>query len=146
MADETLLPFETTLLVRDTCFCMHAQRAARALARRYDRVLRPFGLTNGQFSVLMALNRPGRAVIADLAKLLAMDRTTVTALLKPLSRRGLLEIEPDPADRRARGLQLTAAGRAVLIAALPAWAAMQAEIDAALSEPEKLRRELRSLS
>lgn len=146
MSDETLLPFETTLLVRDTCFCMHAQRAARALARRYDRVLRPFGLTNGQFSVLMALNRPGRAVIADLADLLAMDRTTVTALLKPLARRGLLEIETDPKDRRTRGLALTSAGRQALVAALPAWTWMQTEVDGILRRPDRLREELRSLS
>ena len=31
------LAFETTLLVRDTCLCLHTQRAARALARRFDR-------------------------------------------------------------------------------------------------------------
>ena len=50
--------FETTLLVRDSCLCLHAQRAARALARQFDQVLKPVGLTNQQFSLLMALNRP----------------------------------------------------------------------------------------
>lgn len=52
------VPFETTLLVRDTCLCLHTQRAARALARRFDQALRPWRLTDGQFSLLMALNRP----------------------------------------------------------------------------------------
>src|SRR4051812_44720797 len=52
------IPFETTLLVRDTCLCLHVQRAARALARRFDEALRPLGLTNGQFSLMMSLNRP----------------------------------------------------------------------------------------
>lgn len=146
MADEIILPFETTILVRDTCFCLHAQRAARALARRYDALLRPVGLTNGQFSVLMALNRAERAVISDLATLLAMDRTTVTALLKPLSRRGLIGIVAEPKDRRVRGLTLTGAGRALLAAALPAWIAMQTDIAATLGEPDRLRAELRSLS
>ena len=36
-----LVPFETTLEVRDTCLCLHTQRAARALARRFDEALRP---------------------------------------------------------------------------------------------------------
>jgi len=55
------LPYETTILVRDCCLCLHVQRAARALGRRFDEALRPFDLTNGQFSLLMALNRLSRA-------------------------------------------------------------------------------------
>src|SRR5262245_41815041 len=35
------VPFETTLLVRDTCLCFHTRRAARALARRFDEVAAP---------------------------------------------------------------------------------------------------------
>ena len=53
-----LVPFETTLHVRDTCLCLHAQRAARRVARRFDEALRRFELTSGQFSLLMSLNRP----------------------------------------------------------------------------------------
>src|SRR5579875_2598039 len=94
------VPFETTLEVRDCCLCLHAQRAARALARRFDEVLRPFGLTNQQFSLLMALNRPEAPTMAPVAELLAMDRTTLTAALKPLRRRGLLAVEADPRDKR----------------------------------------------
>jgi hypothetical protein len=47
MSNHSLIPFSTTIHVRDHCLCLHAQRAARALARRFDRVLKPFGLTNG---------------------------------------------------------------------------------------------------
>src|SRR3954453_4427561 len=92
------VPFATTLLVRDTCLCLHLQRAARATARRFDDALRPLGLTNGQFSLLMSLNRPEPPRIRSIAALLAMDRTTLTAALKPLERRGLLEVTPDPED------------------------------------------------
>src|ERR671932_1135645 len=94
------VPFETTLLVRDICLCLHTQRAARALARRFDDALRPLSLTNGQFSLLMALNRPEPPGMGAVASLLAMDRTTLTAALKPLQRRGLVEVSPDPADKR----------------------------------------------
>ncbi|MFY9699033.1 MAG: MarR family transcriptional regulator, partial [Rhodoplanes sp.] len=83
-------PFETTLHVRDTCLCLHTQRAARALARRFDDAFRPLGLSNGQFSLLMSLNRPEPASMGSVAALLAMDRTTLTANLKPLARRGLV--------------------------------------------------------
>src|ERR1700754_472243 len=100
-----LIPFETTLHVRDHCLCLAAQRAARALARRFDEALRPVGLTNGQFSLLMSLNRPEPPSMAPVASLLAMDRTTLTANLKPLERRGLVETAPNPKDRRSRRLR-----------------------------------------
>ncbi len=58
MSKSDPLPYETTLHVRDNCLCLHVQRAARALARRFDEALRPVGITNGQFSLLMSLNRP----------------------------------------------------------------------------------------
>src|SRR3954462_4132472 len=94
------IPFETTLPVRDTCLCLHLQRAARAISRRFDEALRPLGLTNGQFSLMMSLNRPEPPSIGSVATLLAMDRTTLTAALKPLERRGLLVVKADPKDGR----------------------------------------------
>jgi DNA-binding MarR family transcriptional regulator len=141
-----LLPFEVTLRVRDACLCLHAQRAARALARRYDAALRPLGLTSGQFSLLMALNRPEPPAMGEVASLLAMDRTTLTANLKPLERRGLLAVAPDSADRRSRRLELTEPGRALLARALPAWERTQAEAERLLADPGHLRAGLRALS
>src|SRR6476469_8234473 len=117
------VPFETTLLVRDTCLCLHAQRTARALARRFDEAFRPVGLTNGQFSLLMSLNRPEPPTLGAVAALLAMDRTTLTAALKPLARRKLLKIRTAPNDWRSRRLILTPAGRALLVQAVPIWKA-----------------------
>ena len=108
------LPFEITLEVRDTCVCLHLQRAARAVARRFDAALRPLGLTSGQFSLLMSLNRPEPASIGSVSALLAMDRTTLTANLKPLERRGLVAVRIDDMDKRTRRLMLTANGRALL--------------------------------
>jgi len=139
--------FDVTLQVRDACFCLHAQRAARALARRYDEALRPLGLTNGQFSLLMSLNRPEPPPMGPVAALLAMDRTTLTAALKPLERRGLVQVVVDAADRRSRRLLLTDAGRALLARALPVWERSQLETESLLpGDPERLRTELRALS
>ena len=125
------VPFETTLLVRDACLCLHVQRAARALARRFDDALRPVGLTSGQFSLLMSLNRPGPAPMKGVSALLGMDRTTLTAALKVLERR-LLKVAVDPADRRGRLLTLTVRGRETLAAAVPVWKAHHARLEALL--------------
>jgi len=141
------LPLETTHEVRDRCLCLHVQRAARALARRFDAALKPFGLTNGQFSLLMALNRPDGPRISDLAPFLAMDRTTLTAALKVMERRGLVQSAADAGDRRNRRLALTEAGRALLIAAVPAWRAAHDGLDADLGalDPDALRAGLAGL-
>ena len=140
--------FETTLLVRDHCLCLHMQRAARAVARRFDAAFRPLNLTNGQFSLMMSLNRPAPPPLGAVASLLAMDRTTLTAALKPLERRGLVEVKPDPKDRRSRLLKLTPEGRHLLARALPIWNETHGAVEALLRQdaPPRLREELRALS
>ncbi|GEP53538.1 MarR family transcriptional regulator [Reyranella soli] len=123
------VPFATTAHVHDHCLCLAAQRAARTLARRFDEALRPAGLTSGQFSLLMSLNQPRPPSIGAIAGLLAMDRTTLTANLKPLERRGLVATAVDPDDRRGRLVSLTKAGRTVLRSAVPIWQRTHREID-----------------
>lgn len=142
------LPFATTLLVRDTCLCLHVQRAARALARRYDEALRPFSLTSGQFSLLMSLNRPVPPTIGQVSALLAMDRTTLTAALKPLERAGFVQATVGVVDKRRRALVLTASGRATLATAVPVWQRTHDVIERLLraSSPDQLRADLRALS
>ena len=142
------VPFETTLHIRDNCLCLASQRAARALARRFDDAFRPVGITSGQFSLLNALNRPEPPSIGAVATLLAMDRTTLTANLKPLERKGLLAVEVDPKDKRGRRIRLTEAGLATLSEATPIWERTHAEVDRSLAEgdPETLRAGLRTLA
>ena len=142
------VPYATTRMVRDCCLCLHVQRAARALARRFDEVFRPLDLTNQQFSLLMALNRPEPPGMAAVASVLAMDRTTLTAALKPLERRGLVKVTVDPDDRRGRLLTLTSAGRKLLARAVPIWTRTHAELDARLADggAELLRDSLRALA
>jgi DNA-binding MarR family transcriptional regulator len=141
------VPYETTLLVRDACLCLHAQRAARSLARRFDQAFRPLDLTNQQFSLMMSLNRPEPPGIGAVADLLATDRTTLTAALKPLERRGLVTVTVDPDDKRSRRLALTAAGRRLLARATPIWISTHAEVEERLAKdgPDRLRDSLRAL-
>jgi DNA-binding MarR family transcriptional regulator len=148
MSSRNKLPFEITHMVRDACLCLHVQRAARVVARRYDEALRPLGLTNGQFSLMMSLNRAQAPSIGQVSTLLAMDRTTLTANLKPLERRGLLTVAIDDADRRSRLLALTPAGQDLLVAAVPLWKRTHAALERLLgdSDPNRLRADLRALS
>jgi DNA-binding MarR family transcriptional regulator len=148
MSNANFVPFTTTRHVRDHCLCLHVRRAARAVARRFDDALRPLDLTNGQFSLMMSLNRPQAPRMRDVSDLLAMDRTTLTANLKPLERRGLVAVAADEADKRTRRLTLTPAGMALLAKAVPIWVETEAEIEALLgrSSPDRLRGDLTLLS
>jgi DNA-binding MarR family transcriptional regulator len=147
MSYDERLPPETVGHVAATCLCLHAQRAARALARRFDAALRPLGLTNGQFSLLMALNRTEPPTIGQLAPFLAMDRTSLTAALKPLERRGLIAVQSGKEDRRNRVVSITPEGVALLRRALPVWHRTHAQVDAALPPdmPDRLRADLDTL-
>jgi DNA-binding MarR family transcriptional regulator len=77
-----------------------------------------------------------------------MDRTTLTAALKPLQRRRLVTVLVDAEDRRSRRLKLTAAGRALLARAVPVWRETHAEVDRLLPPggPDRLRQHLRAFT
>lgn len=83
--------------------------------------------------------------MAPVAALLAMDRTTLTAALKPLQRRGLVHVAPDPADRRGRLLSLTPDGKTLLAQAVPIWEHTHAELEARLTDANELRSNLQAL-
>lgn len=148
MSNAPALSRAVTLEVRDTCLCLHLQRAARTVARHFDNALRPLGLTNGQFSLMMSLNRPAPPSMGEVSTALAIDRTTLTANLKPLERRGLVRVTIDGADRRARRVALTPAGHALMLAALPVWRATHGAIEDTVPDggAARLRADLRVLS
>jgi DNA-binding MarR family transcriptional regulator len=143
MAAKTSEPsYDTTLEVRDACLCLHVQRGARALARRFDEAFRALDLTHGQFSLLMSLNRPEPPTLGSVAALIGMDRTSLTAKLKPLERRKLLRVQSDAEDQRARRLVLTDQGRALLARAVPLWRKTHAELETML--PQRRQADIRA--
>jgi DNA-binding MarR family transcriptional regulator len=86
--------------------------------------------------------------MGPVASLLAMDRTTLTAALKPLERRGLVKVLRDPSDRRTRILKLTDDGRSLLAGALPVWKRTHDEVEQLVpnGDSDVLRRSLQALS
>src|SRR5215471_8282338 len=148
MARVTQPTLETTHEVRDACLCLHVQRAARALERRFDDALRPIGLTNGQFSIMMSLNLPKAPAMGAVASLLGMDRTTLTAASNHCRAGACLKITVDPADRRCRIMALTLKGRRLLASAVPVWRRTHVAFEALLpdGDPDRFRKNLRAIS
>lgn len=73
---------------------------------------------------------------ATIAQRLGLDRTVMTYLVDDLEKAGLVERRPDPADRRARQIVLTARGTTVLAASTEAIARVERAVLGGLSEAE----------
>ena len=114
------------------------------MSRQYDEALAPLALNNGQFSMLALLAELGPVRIQKVAETLVMDRTTVTAALKPLQRRKLVRVDVAGDDARAREAVLTPAGEALLREAMPLWRVQQERLKKMLSaeDAEALRAHL----
>lgn len=127
------------------CLCLHTRRVARVLARRYDEALAAVELTNGQFTLLAVLAGQRDIGMKALADAMGMDRTTVTAVLKPLVRRKLVTARIAPQDARARCLQLTRGGEALLRRAIPLWQQVQQDTVDRIGDAAQLRKDLQRL-
>lgn len=115
------------------CLCLASRRAARTITRAFDREMRASGLRATQFSVLVQLALRGVTAIGDLADALGVERTTLTRNLALIEDNGWVRIRPGE-DARARNVEITAKGRAVLADALPAWRAAQKSTVKAIGE------------
>ncbi len=102
------------------CVCFALRRAARSVTRRFDAALRPSGLKSTQFNLLVVLDATGAITTSELARRMAIERTTLTRNLALLTRKGWVRGEPG-GDRRSRNVSITARGRNVARKALPAW-------------------------
>jgi DNA-binding MarR family transcriptional regulator len=114
------------------CMVTNSRMAARAITRRYDAYLRPFGLTATQLSLLGALRGLPGATVSEIAEARGFDRTTLTRNLDRLAAMGLVT-----ANQSARGngriSLITPRGDALIDELLPLWRQAQADMKAELS-------------
>jgi DNA-binding MarR family transcriptional regulator len=115
------------------CACANLRRTARAVTRMYNRELRGTGLEQTQFTLLMALNLTGEVTQGKLGGLLALDTTSLTRMLRLLTKRGWIG-ERAGEDRRERLLRLTPAGRQKLRQSQPHWERAQKRLQAGLGK------------
>ena len=124
------------------CACANLRRAARSITRLYNHELRAEKIEITQFTLLMALDRTGDISQGKLGRLLALDSTTLTRMLKPLKKQGWIQGREGD-DRRVRIIRLTPAGRAKLQHGLPHWKrASEARIEGMLGEPSMRKLEM----
>lgn len=102
------------------CACATARRTAHALTRMYDASLRDTALEVPQFALMNMLDKVGPCSQATIGRKFALEKTTLSRNLKFLQSKGWVEATPGK-DARERCFVVTAAGRAKLTAARPAW-------------------------
>jgi DNA-binding MarR family transcriptional regulator len=115
------------------CACANLRRAARAVTRIYNRELRVSGLELTQFTLLMALNLTGETTQGHLGEVLALDTTSLTRMLRLLTKRGWIGVKAGD-DRRQRLLRLTPSGRQKLQQSQPHWERAQRRLQRGLGE------------
>ena len=123
------------------------KRAQNLLIEAYGPVLTPFAVDGRELAVLALLAAEGPASQQQISRRLAVDRTTMVALIDAMGAKGLVQRRPDPRDRRKNMIELTGAGRDTCRQATPAVD----EIEEAFLSPipaadrEKLKTLLRTL-
>jgi DNA-binding MarR family transcriptional regulator len=81
------------------------------LSRRLNAHARGSGLTPSQLSALGVIVRQGPLRLTELAEIESVNPTMLSRVVGALDDAGLIRRKPDPADRRAALLEVTAAGR-----------------------------------
>ena len=128
-----MLPLNNALEIGRSCTCFNLRKATRRVTRLYDAALKSSGLKATQLTLLTAIRISEQVTIKRLAKIMAMDRTTLSRNVSVLNRKGLIDIEPGE-DLRTRKLSLTEQGHAALAAAFPLWQKAQVELVGQLGE------------
>ena len=114
------------------CLVSNSRMAARAITRRYDAYLRPFGMTATQLSLLGGLREMAGATVSEIAEARGFDRTTLTRNLDRLEAMGIVASH-HPEHGNGRIAEITPRGDALLEQVLPLWRQAQAEMQAELS-------------
>jgi DNA-binding MarR family transcriptional regulator len=132
----------------EQCALFDVHRVARILTSHYNAHLRPSGLSMAQFTLIRniaALGTGGQSHMSKVAEAMLMDRTSVTRMIEPLVSNGLLEVLPNPADRRVRDVRVTRKGEQALVRSERCWKRAQEELYSTIGSKQWLamRRALR---
>ncbi|HEY8947513.1 MAG TPA: MarR family winged helix-turn-helix transcriptional regulator [Rhizomicrobium sp.] len=124
------------------CTCLGLRRVGRMTTQIFDAHLQPAGLTIGQFGLLTQIYVGSTwgppMTMKVLSHAVGMDPTTLNRTLKPMEAEKLIRTAPDENDRRARCIQITAAGRKRLERAMPLWRAADEELRRTIGTDTKL--------
>jgi DNA-binding MarR family transcriptional regulator len=123
----------------------HAQLRLAELGRA---ALAPFGISGRELAVLIAIDDRTSQSQQEVARRMAVDRTTMVALIDDLEDKGLVQRQQDPDDRRKNVVVLTDAGRTTLRRATAATREAERRLLGSLSDDESalLKKALQAIA
>ena len=98
-------------------------KAHDALREHAYRHIRSLGIGLSDFAVLEMVLHKGPAPVNAIGQKVGLTSGSITAAVDRLERKGLVARRPDPGDRRARVVHLTAGGRKLIARAFAGHAA-----------------------
>jgi DNA-binding MarR family transcriptional regulator len=111
-------------LIASECLSVRVRRLGRVITRIYDAALAPHGVNAAQLNLLSAIAASGGARAVDLARLLEVEKSTLSRDLKRMEQAGW--VRSGPALGVGRAVTLTPAGSRLLLEVREAWEAAQA--------------------
>ncbi len=108
--------------IAENCTFFHLRKAYRMVHHFYDEIMRPSGISASQVSLLNAIYLANKKLtISEFAKVMALDRTTLTRNMVLLEKKGLIKLESSQQDSRKKLFYLTKEGEEILKKGLPVW-------------------------
>ncbi|MEJ2638115.1 MAG: MarR family winged helix-turn-helix transcriptional regulator [Desulfosarcinaceae bacterium] len=104
----------------DDCIAYRVRTLNRVITKLYDTVLKPFGITVNQTTILAMLTLVKKARPGEIGKKLHMERSTVSRNLERMRKNGWIEMAPGESGT-ARLVSVTPKGRKLLAALHPQW-------------------------
>ncbi|WP_236584716.1 MarR family winged helix-turn-helix transcriptional regulator [Streptomyces sp. MBT53] len=94
--------------------CVRIRRSEQALMAHHEAVLRAYGLTMTQYTVLLALAREGGMSGSQLARSCGVTQQSMSSVLTNMETKGLIRRETSPVHAKVQIATLTDEGRALL--------------------------------
>ncbi len=111
------------------CTNFKLRQLLRRVSLVYDRAMAECGLKTTQYSLLTHIEKLGPITQAELAKVMAMDSSTLSRNLKPLQSAGWVAIQAG-SDARSNALTMTASGSNKRVEAQILWKRAQLQLNA----------------
>lgn len=121
------------VLTSSACHCINLRRAANAVTDYYDSKMAHIGVTVNQYSLLSNIRKIQPCSVAELSRLVRLERTTLVRNLKILHAAGWIADDAAPGNRRSR-THLTESGEETVRKAYVCWIQAQKDFEAWLGE------------
>ncbi|HEX7017872.1 MAG TPA: MarR family transcriptional regulator [Patescibacteria group bacterium] len=116
-------------LLGNTFYSPHVVKLSLLLMKSADQLLgKKYNLTHSQFMILIVLHECGQQSQVELAATLNLTGAAISKVVHTLSIKGFLSRTPDPQNRRKNTLQLTKAGKNVIMGAIDVLKQMEKQL------------------